>query len=111
MYEVDRNNGGCITTSGKIAWPARHLWWEVVGYDVETDFITHSTTFEAEEAARAACDEIKAKEGARVMTEDGRPDLEYVIAGGVEYVLHAHDEQTVYYEEAEGHAALSNFDI
>ena len=42
MYKVDRNNGG------KIAWPARHYWWEVVGYDVEADFITHSTTFEAE---------------------------------------------------------------
>ena len=45
MYKVDRNSGGYITTSGKIAWPARHYWWEVVGYDVETDFITHSTTF------------------------------------------------------------------
>ena len=42
------------------------------------------------------------------MTEEG---LEYVIADGVEYVLHAHDEQTVYYEEAEGHADLANFDI
>lgn len=62
-----------ITTSGKIAWPARHYWWEVVGYDVETDFITHSTTFEAEEAAQAAYDEIKSQEGARVMTEDSRP--------------------------------------
>ena len=95
MHKVDRNSGGYITTSGKIAWPARHYWWEVVGYDVETDFITHSTTFEAEEAAQAAYDEIKTQEGARVMTEDG---VEYVIADGVEYVLHAHDEQTVYYE-------------
>ena len=60
----------------------------------------------AEEAAQAAYDEVKSQEGARVMTEDGRPDLEYVIADGVEYMLHAHDEQTVYYEEAEGHAAL-----
>lgn len=91
MYKVDRNNGG------KIAWPARHYWWEVVGYDVETDVITHSTTFEAEEAAQAAYNELKTQEGARVMTGDGRPDLEYVIADGVEYVLHAHDEQTVYY--------------
>ena len=40
------------------------------------------------------------------MTGDSRPDLEYIIADGVEYVLHAHDEQTVYYEEAEDHAAL-----
>ena len=93
MIKVDRDNGVIfITTSGKIAWPARHYWWEVVGYDVETDSITHSTTFEAEEAAQAAYDEIKSQEGARVMTEDSRPDLEYV--------LHAHDEQTVYYEEA-----------
>ena len=106
MIKVDRDNGGYITTSGKIAWPARHYWWEVVGYDVETDSITHSTTFEAEEAAQAAYDEIKSQEGAMVMTEDSRPDLEYVIADGVEYVLHAHDEQTVYYEGAEGHAAL-----
>ena len=107
MIKVDRDNGGLfITTSGKIAWPARHYWWEVVGYDVETDSITHSTTFEAEEAAQAAYDEIKAQEGARVMTEDSRPDLEYVIADGVEYVLNACDEQTVYFEEAEGHAAL-----
>ena len=106
MIKVDRDNGKLyITTSGKIAWPARHYWWEVVGYDVETDFITHSTTFEAEEAAQAAYDEIKSQEGARVMTEDS-PDLEYVIADGVEYVLHAHDEQTVYYEEAEGPATL-----
>ena len=103
MNKVDRNDGGYTTTSGKIAWPARHYWWEVVGYDVETDFITHSTTFEAEEAAQAAYDEIKAQEGAMVMTEDSRPDLGYVIADGVEYVLHAHDAQTVYYEEAEGH--------
>ena len=51
MIKVDRDNGGYITTSGKIAWPARHYWWEVVGYDVETDSITHSTTFEAEDAA------------------------------------------------------------
>ena len=83
MIKVDRDNGGYITTSGKIAWPARHYWWEVVGYDVETDSITHSTTFEAEEAAQAAYDEIKTQEGARVMTEDCRPDLEYVIADGV----------------------------
>lgn len=106
MYKVDRNNGGCITTSGKIAWPARHYWWEIVGYDVETDFITHSTTFEAEEEAQAAYDKIKSQEGARVMTEDSRPDLDYVIADGVEYVLNACDEQTVYFEDAEGHAAL-----
>ena len=72
MHEVDRNNGGCITTSGKIAWPARHYWWEVGLYDVGT----HSTTFEAEEAARAAYDEIKAKEGGGVGDEVGRPDLE-----------------------------------
>ena len=45
------------------------------------------------------------------MTEDSRPDLECVIADGVEYVLHAHDEQTVYYEGAEGHAALSRTSI
>lgn len=97
MYKVDRNNVGYITASGKLAWPARHYWWEVVGYDVETDVITHSTTFEAEEAAQAAYNELKTQEGARVMTGDGRPDLEYVIADGVEYVLHAHDEQTVYF--------------
>ena len=102
MIKVDRDNGGYTTTTGKQAWPARHHWWEVGLYDV-TDFITHSTTFEAEEAAQAAYDEIKSQEGARVMTEDSRPDLECVIADGVEYVLHAHDEQTVYYEEAEGH--------
>ena len=105
MIKVDRDNGGYITTSGKIAWPARHYWWEVVGYDVETDSIAHSTTFEAEEEAKAAYDEIKSQEGARVMTEDS-PDLEYVIADGVEYVLNACDEQTVYFEDAEGHAAL-----
>ena len=58
------------------------------------------------EAAKAAYDEIKSQEGARVMTEDSRTDLEYVIADGVEYVLNACDEQTVYFEEAEGHAAL-----
>ena len=97
MIKVDRDNGGYITTSGNIAWPARHYWWEVVGYDVEADCITHSTTFEAEEAAQAAYDEIKSQEGARVMTGDSRPDLEYIIADGVEYVLHAHEEQTVYY--------------
>ena len=97
MYVVDRNNGGYVTTSGKIAWPARHYWWEVVGYDAEADFIAHSATFEAEEAAQAAYDGIKSQEGARVMTGDSRPDLEYVIADGVEYVLLAHDEQTVYY--------------
>ena len=103
MIKVGRDNGGYITTSGKIAWPARHYWWDITGYDVETDSITRSTTFETEEAAQAAYDEIKSQEGARVMTEDS---LEYVIAEGVEYVLHAHDEQTVYVEEAEGHAAL-----
>ena len=102
MHEVDRNDGGCIPTSGKIAWPARHYWWEVGLYDVAT----HSATFEAEEAAQAAYDEIKAKEGARVMTEDSCTDLEYVIADGVEYVLNACDEQTVYFEEAEGPATL-----
>jgi hypothetical protein len=93
-------------TSGKIAWPARHYWWEVVGYDVETDFITHSTTFETEEAALEAYNAFKTQKGAKVLTEDGRPDLEYVIADGVEYVLNACDEQAVYFEEAEGHAAL-----
>ena len=103
MIKVDRDNGGYITTSGKIAWPARHYWWEVVGYDVETDSITHSTTFEAEEAAQAAYDEIKSQEGARVMTEVGRFHyLEYIIADGVEYLLNACDEQTVYFEDAEG---------
>ena len=106
MYKVDRNNGGYITTSGKIAWPARHYWWEVVGYDVETDFITHSTTFETEKAALEAYNAFKAQKGAKVMTEDSCPDLEYVIADGVEYMLVASVEQTVYFEEAEGHAAL-----
>ena len=112
MYKVDRNNGGYITASGRLAWPARHYWWEVIGYDVETDLITHYAAFEAEPAATAAYDEIKTQEGARVMMSS-RPDLEYAIADGVEYVLvahdeqtvcyvlHAHDEQAVYYEEAD----------
>ena len=106
MIKVDRDNGGYTTTTGKQAWPARHYWWEVVGYDVETDFITHSTTFEAEEAALEAYDAFKAQKGAKVLTEEGRPDLEYIIADGVEYVLNACDEQTVYFEEAEGPATL-----
>ena len=106
MIKVDRDNGGYTTTTGKQAWPARHYWWDITGYDVETDMVIFMDTFETEEAAQAAYDEIKSQEGARVMTEDSRPDLEYVIADGVESVLHAHDEQTVYYEEADGPATL-----
>ena len=98
MIKVDRDNGGYITTSGKIAWPARHYWWDITGYDVETDMVIFMDTFETEEAALEAYNAFKSQEGARVMTEDSRPDLEYVIADGVEYVLNACDEQTVYFE-------------
>ena len=98
MIKVDRDNGGYITTSGKIAWPARHYWWDITGYDVETDMVIFMDTFETEEAALKAYNAFKSQEGARVMTEDSRPDLEYVIADGVEYVLNACDEQTVYFE-------------
>ena len=111
MFKVDRDNGGYITTSGKQAWPARHYWWEITGYDVETDMVIFMDTFETEEAALEAYNAFKAQEGAKVLTEEGRPDLEYVIADGVEYVLNACDEQTVYLEETKGHAALANFDI
>ena len=106
MIKVDRDNGGYTTTTGKQAWPARHYWWDITGYDVETDMVIFMDTFEAEEAAQAAYDEIKSQKGAKVLTEEGRPDLEYVIADGVEYVLNACDEQTVYFEEAEGPATL-----
>ena len=95
MIKVDRDNGGYTTTTGKQAWPARHYWWDITGYDVETDMVIFMDTFETEEAALGAYNAFKAQKGAKVLTEEGRPDLEYV--------LHAHDEQTVYCEEAEGH--------
>jgi hypothetical protein len=106
MFKVDRDNGGYTTTTGKQAWPARHYWWDITGYDVETDMVVFMATFETEEAAQAAYDEIKAQKGAKVLTEEGRPDLEYVIVDGVEYVLNACDEQTVYLDETKGHATL-----
>ena len=102
MIITDRNHGAIGTTTGKLMQPARRYWWEITGYDAEgtenSEEISN-TEFEIEEDARAAYTEIKGRPGAVVMTENGRPDLEYVVVDGVEYVLTAHDEQTVTYED------------
>ena len=95
MTITDYTRGAILTTTGKLMRPAIHYWWKIVGYreGSEGDEVLSTTEFETEEAAQAAYAEIKALPGAVVATEDGRPDLEYVVVDSVEYVLFAHEEK------------------
>lgn len=97
MIVTDRNHGGIVTTTGKLMWPAIHYWWEICEYiaDDEND-PGLSQIFEDADAAQAAYEDIKARPGAVELKEDGLP---YILVGGVEYCITAHDEQTVAYED------------
>ena len=101
MYKVDRNHGAVVTTTGKLARPARRHWWEIVGYreGSEGDEVLSISKFDTEDLARATFARIKVRPGAVVMTEDGHPELEYIVTDGVEYVLSAHSEQDTWLED------------